>query len=128
MQTLAYRFDQSTGELRVNSGGELRIAGDTTLVRGRPPSTAAGSSTPSRGSTSSTTARRCWYSGDSHAVDDGVHLKATGGGDITAGSFIDVGNRIGSLTVTGAGSTLTPAGSISDWGAGSAGNRDRHDR
>ena len=46
--------------------------------------------------------------GDSHTVDDGVHLKATGGGDITAGSFIDVGNGVvGSLTVTGAGSTLT---------------------
>ena len=34
VQTLTYFFDQLTNEMRVNSGGELRIAGDTTLVRG----------------------------------------------------------------------------------------------
>ncbi len=50
-------------------------------------------------------------------------LAGVSSGAVTAVSFIDVGNGVvGSLTVTGAGSTLTAQSSISDWGVGSAGN------
>lgn len=123
VQVLSYFFDQPAGEMRVNSGGEFRIAGDTTLVRGTTTINAGGQLNALSGVDLEYNGTATLVFGDSHAVDDGVHLKATGGGDITAVSFIDVGNGVtGELTVTGAGSTLTSAGSISDWGAGSAGN------
>ena len=123
VQTLTYIFDQATGELRVNSGGELRIAGDTTLVRGTTTINSGGQLNALSGVDLEYNGTALLQFADSHTVDDGVHLKATGGGDITAGEYIDVGNTVvGSLTVTGAGSTLTAQSSISDWGAGSAGN------
>ncbi|MBL9165702.1 MAG: hypothetical protein JNL18_23465 [Planctomycetaceae bacterium] len=123
VQTLGYFLDQPAGELRVNSGGELRIAGDTTLVRGT-------TTINNGGQLNALTGVDLEYNGlavlqffSGHSVDDGVHLKANGGGDITSTSFIDVGNnRTGSLTVTGAGSTFTAGGSISDWGQSSSGN------
>ena len=94
VQTLGYGFDQSAGELRVNSGGELRISGDTTLQRGT-------TTINSGGELNALTGVDLEYNGtallqftDSHTVDDGVHLKATGGGDITAGEYIDVGNGV----------------------------------
>ncbi len=128
------RFQRADAELclrptrRRDAGQQRRRAAHLRRHDARPRhdhrSTPAGSSTPCRGSTSSTTARRVLQFADSHTVDNGVHLKATGGGDITAGGFIDVGNgAAGSLTVTGAGSTLTASGNISDWGAGSAAMR-----
>jgi T5SS/PEP-CTERM-associated repeat protein len=123
VQTLTYSLDNAAGELRVNSGGELRIAGDTTLVRGTTTINGGGQLNALSGVDLEYNGSAVLVFGDSHAVDNGVHLKATGGGDISAVSFIDVGNGVvGSLTVTGAGSTLAAAGSVSDWGAGSAGN------
>ncbi len=124
VQTLTYFFDQSAGEMRVNSGGELRMFGDTTLVRGTTTINSGGQLNALSGVDLEYNGSALLQFGDSHAVDDGVHLKATGGGDITAGSFIDVGNNaVGSLTVDGAGSTLTAAGTTrSDWGSGSSGN------
>lgn len=123
VQTVGYFLLQPTSELRVNSGGELRIADDTMLQRGTTTINAGGQLNALSGVDLEYDGTAVLVFGDSHAVDNGVHLKATGGGDITAVSFIDVGNGVvGSLTVTGAGSTLTSAGSISDWGAGSAGN------
>lgn len=120
VQTLTYAFDQPTGELRVNSGGELRIAGDTTLQRGMTTINSGGQLNALSGVDLEYNGTAVLVFGDSHAVDDGVHLKATGGGDITAVSFIDVGNGVvGSLTVSGAGSTLTAQSSTSDWGASS---------
>ncbi len=123
VQTLNYTFDSTAGILLVNSGGELRVAGDTTLVRGT-------TYIDSGGQLNALPGVDLEYSGtallqfvESHTVDDGVHLKATGGGDISAVAFIDVGNGVaGSLTVTGAGSTLTSQGSVSDWGASQSGN------
>ncbi len=123
VQTLTYIFDEPTGELRVNSGGELRIAGDTTLQRGTTTINSGGQLNALSGVDLEYNGTALLQITDSHTVDNGVHLKATGGGDITAGEYIDVGNGVtGSLTVTGAGSTLTAQSSISDWGAGSSGN------
>ncbi|MBA4106252.1 MAG: hypothetical protein C0485_10880 [Pirellula sp.] len=123
VQTGGYFISSPTGELRVNSGGELRIADDTMLQSGTTTINAGGQLNALSGVDLEYNGTAVLVFGDSHAVDNGVHLKATGGGDITAVSFIDVGNGVvGSLTVTGAGSTLTSGGSISDWGAGSAGN------
>lgn len=123
VQTLSYRLDNAAGEMRVNSGGELRIASDTTLVRGTTTINSGGQLNALSGVDLEYNGSAVLVFGDSHAVDNGVHLKATGGGDITAVSFIDVGNGVvGSLTVIGAGSTLTAQSSISDWGASSAGN------
>lgn len=123
VQTLTYIFDQPTGELRVNSGGELRIAGDTTLFRGTTTINSGGQLNALSGVDLEYNGTALLQFTDSHTVDNGVHLKATGGGDITAGEYIDVGNgAVGSLTITGAGSTLTAQSSISDWGTGSSGN------
>ena len=123
VQTLTYSFNDAAGLVRVNSGGELRIAGDTTLVRGTTFINSGGELNALSGVDLEYNGTALLEFVDSHAVDDGVHLKATGGGDITAGSFIDVGNNaVGSLTVTGAGSTLTAISNVSDWGAGSSGN------
>ncbi|QDT71474.1 beta strand repeat-containing protein [Lacipirellula limnantheis] len=123
VQTLSYVFDQSTGELRVNSGGELRVAGDTKLVRGLTRVNSGGQLNAESGVDLEYNGAARLEFADSHTVDNFVHLKATGGGDITAGEYIDVGNgAIGSLTVTGAGSTLTAQSNVSDWGASSTGN------
>ncbi|MGL4512964.1 MAG: hypothetical protein ACRCT8_07710 [Lacipirellulaceae bacterium] len=123
VQTLSYLFDQPTGELRVNSGGELRIDGDTTLVRGLTRVNSGGELNAAEGVDLEYNGAARLEFADSYTLDNFVHLKATGGGDITAGSYIDVGNAaIGSLTVTGAGSTLISQSSVSDWGAGSTGN------
>jgi len=123
VQTLSYRLDDAAGELRVNSGGELRIAGDTTLVRGTTTINSGGQLNALSGVDLEYNGTALLQFSAGHSVDDGVHLKATGGGDITGSSFIDVGNnRVGSLTVTGAGSTLTAGSSFSDWGISSAGN------
>jgi T5SS/PEP-CTERM-associated repeat protein len=123
VQTDRYGFNDTAGEFRVNSGGELRVTGDTTLARGTTTINSGGQLNATSGVDLeyNGTALLQFFSG--HAVDAGVHLKATGGGDITNPSFIDVGNgNVGSLTVTGAGSTFTAGGSTSDWGAGSSGN------
>jgi T5SS/PEP-CTERM-associated repeat protein len=123
VQTLEYYFVEPTGEFRVNSGGELRIAGDTTLFRGLTRVNSGGELNASEGVDLEYNGSARLEFADSHAVDNFVHLKATGGGDITAGGFLDVGNgAIGSLTVTGAGSTLTAQSSTSDWGRDSTGN------
>jgi T5SS/PEP-CTERM-associated repeat protein len=123
VQTESYAFNDAAGELRVNSGGELRVATDTTLVRGT-------TTINSGGQLNALSGVDLEYNGSAllqfftgHAVDNGVHLKATGGGDITSDSFIDVGNgNTSTLTVTGAGSTLTAGGSTTDWGAGASSN------
>ncbi len=116
VQTLKYQLDNSAGEIRVNSGGELRIAGDTTLLRGTTTINAGGELNAISGVDLEYNGSALLQMFSGHAVDDGVHLKATGGGDISNSEYIDVGNgNVGSLSVTGAGSTLT-AGSISDWG------------
>ncbi|QDT73263.1 hypothetical protein I41_24520 [Lacipirellula limnantheis] len=123
VQTLSYGFDQPSGELRVNSGGELRVAGDTKLVRGLTRVNSGGQLNAASGVDLEYNGAARLEFADSHTVDNFVHLKATGGGDITAGEYIDVGNgAIGSLTVTGAGSTLTAQSNVSDWGASSTGN------
>jgi T5SS/PEP-CTERM-associated repeat protein len=123
VQTLSYFFNQAAGELRVNSGGELRIAGDTTLQHGTTTINAGGQLNALPGVDLEYKGTALLQFADSHTVDDGVTLRATDGGDITAGEYIDVGNDVvGSLTVSGAGSTLTAQNSISDWGAGSSGN------
>ncbi|MBL9164325.1 MAG: PEP-CTERM sorting domain-containing protein [Planctomycetaceae bacterium] len=123
VQTLRYEFDNAAGEVRVNSGGELRIAGDTTLLRGT-------TTINSGGQLNALPTVDLEYNGSArlqintnYTLDDVVHLKATGGGDIVATEYLDVGNgNTGLLTVDGAGSTLTSQFSISDWGTGSAGN------
>jgi T5SS/PEP-CTERM-associated repeat protein len=123
VQTLSYFFSQAAGELRVNSGGELRIAGDTTILRGTTTINSGGQLNALSGVDLEYKGTALLQFTDSHTVDDGVTLRATDGGDITAGEYIDVGNGVvGSLTVSGAGSTLTAQNSISDWGAGSSGN------
>ncbi|MEX2169825.1 MAG: PEP-CTERM sorting domain-containing protein [Pirellulales bacterium] len=123
VQTQNYRFRDAAGEFRVNSGGELRVTGDTTLARGTTTINSGGQLNATSGVDLeyNGTALLQFFSG--HAVDDGVHLKATGGADITSTSFIDVGNgNASSLTVTGSGSTFTAGGSTSDWGGGTSGN------
>jgi T5SS/PEP-CTERM-associated repeat protein len=123
VQTLAYSFANAGDLLLVNSGGELRVAGDTTLVRGTTYIDSGGQLNALSGVDLEYNGTALLQFVESHAVDNGVHLKATGGGDISAVGFIDVGNdATGSLTVTGAGSTLTAESSISDWGASSTGN------
>ena len=122
VQTLSYRLDDAAGEVRVNSGGELRIAGDTTILRGTTTINSGGQLNALSGVDLEYNGTALLQFASGHSVDDDVHLKATGGGDITGSSFIDVGNnRVGSLTVTGAGSTLTAGSSFSDWGISSAG-------
>jgi hypothetical protein len=123
VQTLRYAMSNAAGELRVNSGGELRIVSDTTLLRGTTTINSGGELNASSGVDLVYNGTALLQIVGSHTVDDGVHLKATGGGDITAGEYIDVGNGVtGSLTVTGAGSTLTAQSGLSDWGIGSTGN------
>lgn len=123
VQTLAYSFANAGDLLLVNSGGELRVAGDTTLVRGRTYINSGGQLNALSGVDLEYNGTALLQFVDSHTIDNGVHLKATGGGDISAVEYIDVGNgAVGSLTVTGAGSTLTAESNISDWGASSTGN------
>jgi T5SS/PEP-CTERM-associated repeat protein len=123
VQTLRYGFVQAAGELRVNSGGELRIADDTTLQRGTTTINSGGQLNALPGVDLEYTNTALLQFTDSHTVDDGVSLRVTDGADVTAGEYIDVGNgAVGSLLVSGDGSTLTAQNSISDWGAGSAGN------
>ena len=123
VRTGRYNFNTAAGAIRVNSGGELRVEGDTTLGRGTTTIDAGGqlNALPGVDLAYDGTALLQFFSG--HAVDSGVHLAAVGGGDITSTSFIDVGNGNASfLTVTGSGSTLTAGGSTSDWGLGPSGN------
>jgi hypothetical protein len=123
VQTLRYAFNDDAGELRVNSGGELRIAEDTTLLRGTTMINSGGQLNAAAGVDLEYNGSALLQFSNGHAVDNLVHLKATGGGDITGASFIDVGNgNVGTLTVTGSGSTLTAGGSTSDWGLGASGN------
>jgi T5SS/PEP-CTERM-associated repeat protein len=123
VQTLTYDFETSGGELRVNSGGELRVGADKTLARGTTTINSGGQFNALSGVDLEYNGSALLQFFSGHAVDDGVHLKATGGGGITGTSFIDVGNgRVGSLTVTGIGTTFTAGGSISDWGGGASGN------
>jgi T5SS/PEP-CTERM-associated repeat protein len=123
VQTLNYTFGNPAGLLVVNSGGELRVAGDTTLVRGTTYIDSGGQLNALSGVDLEYNGTSLLQFVESHTVDDGVHLKATGGGDISAVAFIDVGNgAVGSLTVTGAGSTLTAQSSVSDWGVSQSGN------
>lgn len=123
VQTLRYEFDNAAGEVRVNSGGELRVVGDTTLFRGLTRVNSGGQLNAAEGVDLVYNSAARLELADSYTLDNFVHLKATGGGDITAGQYIDVGNAaIGSLMVDGAGSTLTSQSNISDWGAGPTGN------
>lgn len=122
IQTLGYLFESDAGEVRVNSGGELRVEADTKLLRGTTTINSGGqlNALPTVDLEYNGTARL--QINTSYALDDVVHLKATGGGDIAGTAFIDVGNGAsGQLTVTGAGSTFTAA-DISDWGRDAAGN------
>jgi T5SS/PEP-CTERM-associated repeat protein len=123
LQTQRYNFNNASGELRVNSGGELRVTGDTQLLRGTTTINSGGQLNAAAGVDLEYNGTALLQFSSGHAVDNLVHLKATGGGDISGASFIDVGNGVvGTLTVTGDGSTFTSGGSVSDWGLGAAGN------
>jgi T5SS/PEP-CTERM-associated repeat protein len=58
------------------------------------------------------------------AVPAASTLAIAGGGDVVGTSYIDIGNgQVNTLTVNGAGSTYTTAGTTAtDWGAGSSGS------
>jgi T5SS/PEP-CTERM-associated repeat protein len=123
VQTLLYGSDNAAGEFRINSGGELRVGADATLHRGTTTVNSGGQLNALSGVDLEYTGSALLQFFSGHAVDDGVHLKATGGADITSTSFIDVGNsNASSLTVTGSSTTFTAGGSTSDWGFSSSGN------
>ncbi len=110
VRTLQYAFDNAAGELRVNSGGELRVAASTTLARGTTTVNSGGQLNALPGVTLDYNGAALLKLNTGYALNDQVTLTVTGGGDVVGTSFLDVGN--GKVNVAG----------LSDWGQGGAGN------
>jgi hypothetical protein len=122
LTTAAFYLNDDAGEIRVNSGGELRFTGNINPTLGSTVINSGGLLTAASGVTLHYSDSAILQFNTSHSVSDNVHLQISAGADISATSFLDVGNaRIGTLIVTGSGSSLTAFGT-SDWGLSSTGN------
>ena len=80
VQTPYYDMRDAAGEMRVNSGGELRVTADLTVPRGKTTINSGGQLNALSGVDLEYNGAALLQFFSGHAVDDGVHLKATGGG------------------------------------------------